>query len=114
MPSWAPSAQAISGRIFRLPTHAGRGADSATFLRHAASLISDRGGIVSNVDVTLLCEVPKIGPHRERMIARIADILGIEAGRVAVKATTTEKMGFTGREEGLAAQAVATIRLPMA
>ncbi len=89
-----------------------RGADSAAFLKHAASLVAKRGGIIANADITLLCEEPKIGPHRLAMKARVADILGIDVDRVAVKATTTEKMGFTGRSEGLAAQAIATVRLP--
>ncbi len=89
-----------------------KGADSATFLRHAAHLVREKGGIISNVDVTLLAEAPKVGPHRLAIKARIADILGISPDRVAIKATTTEKLGFVGREEGLAAQAIATIRLP--
>jgi 2-C-methyl-D-erythritol 4-phosphate cytidylyltransferase / 2-C-methyl-D-erythritol 2,4-cyclodiphosphate synthase len=89
-----------------------RGAASDRFLRHAATLVAQRGGRVAHVDVTLICERPKVSPHRDAMVARIADILGIPAGRVSVKATTTEKLGFTGREEGIAAQAVATIRLP--
>ena len=89
-----------------------KGADSAVFLSHAAHLIREKGGIISNVDITILAEKPKIGPHRIAMKDRIADILGITADRVAVKATTTETLGFVGREEGLAAQAVATVRLP--
>jgi 2-C-methyl-D-erythritol 4-phosphate cytidylyltransferase/2-C-methyl-D-erythritol 2,4-cyclodiphosphate synthase len=89
-----------------------RGADSAAFLKHAASLVAKRGGVIANADITLLCEEPKIGPHRLAMKTRVADILGIDVDRVAVKATTTEKMGFTGRSEGLAAQAIATVRLP--
>ena len=89
-----------------------KGADSATFLRHAASLVADKGGRIVNVDLTLMCERPKIGPHREAMIARIADILQLSHDRVAVKATTTEKLGFLGRSEGIAGQAVATIRMP--
>jgi 2-C-methyl-D-erythritol 4-phosphate cytidylyltransferase / 2-C-methyl-D-erythritol 2,4-cyclodiphosphate synthase len=89
-----------------------RGADSARFLRHAADLVAERGGIIAHADVTIICERPKIGPHRAAMAARIADILGIAEDRVSVKATTTERLGFTGRGEGIAAQAVATIRLP--
>jgi 2-C-methyl-D-erythritol 4-phosphate cytidylyltransferase/2-C-methyl-D-erythritol 2,4-cyclodiphosphate synthase len=89
-----------------------RGAPSARFLEHAASLLRQKGGRVLNCDVTLICERPKIAPHREAMQARIAEILAIDTGRVSVKATTTEGMGFTGRREGLAAQAVATVRLP--
>jgi 2-C-methyl-D-erythritol 4-phosphate cytidylyltransferase/2-C-methyl-D-erythritol 2,4-cyclodiphosphate synthase len=89
-----------------------RGAPSDRFLRHAAELVAQRGGRIAHVDVTLICERPKVSPHREAMIARIADILGLRPDRVSVKATTTEKLGFTGREEGIAAQAVATVRLP--
>jgi 2-C-methyl-D-erythritol 4-phosphate cytidylyltransferase/2-C-methyl-D-erythritol 2,4-cyclodiphosphate synthase len=89
-----------------------RGAASHVFLAHAASLVHAQGGIISHVDVTLICERPKIGPHREAMRARIAEILGIGIARVSVKATTTEGLGFTGRREGLAAQAIATVRLP--
>lgn len=89
-----------------------RGAPSWKFLRHAADLVAGRGGVIAHVDVTLICERPKIGPHREAMTARVAEILGIEPGRVSIKATTTERLGFTGRQEGIAAQAIATIRLP--
>ena len=89
-----------------------RGAPSHRFLRHAADLIAAEGGVIAHADVTLICERPKIGPHREAMAARIAEILGLAHGRVSVKATTTEKLGFTGREEGIAAQAIATVRLP--
>ncbi|MDE2353116.1 MAG: 2-C-methyl-D-erythritol 2,4-cyclodiphosphate synthase, partial [Alphaproteobacteria bacterium] len=89
-----------------------RGASSDKFLAHAASLVADAGGAIVHCDVTLICERPKIGPHREAMRARIAEILGLDIGRVSVKATTTEGMGFTGRREGLAAQAAATVRMP--
>ncbi|HEY1709654.1 MAG TPA: bifunctional 2-C-methyl-D-erythritol 4-phosphate cytidylyltransferase/2-C-methyl-D-erythritol 2,4-cyclodiphosphate synthase [Rhizomicrobium sp.] len=89
-----------------------RGASSDRFLAHAAKLVGDAGGAIVHCDVTLICEAPKIGPHRETMRARIAQILNFDVSRVSVKATTTEGMGFTGRREGLAAQAVATIRLP--
>ena len=89
-----------------------RGAPSWKFLDHAARLVRDKGGDISHCDVTLICERPKIGPHREAMRMRIAEILAIDLSRVSVKATTTEGMGFTGRREGLAAQAVATVRLP--
>jgi 2-C-methyl-D-erythritol 4-phosphate cytidylyltransferase/2-C-methyl-D-erythritol 2,4-cyclodiphosphate synthase len=89
-----------------------RGAPSHVFLAHAASLVRDKGGVISHVDVTLICERPKVAPHREAMRTRIAEILSLEIARVSVKATTTEGLGFTGRREGLAAQAVATIRLP--
>ena len=89
-----------------------RGAASDRFLRHAADLVAARDGIVAAIDVTLICERPKIGPHRSAMIERVAAILGIAAGRVSIKATTTDRLGFTGRAEGIAAQAVATVRLP--
>lgn len=90
-----------------------RGAASYKFLQHAAHLISDRGGIIDFVDLTLICEAPKIGPHREAMRGRIAELLSLDADQVSIKATTTEKLGFTGRGEGIAAQAVATIRVPV-
>jgi 2-C-methyl-D-erythritol 4-phosphate cytidylyltransferase/2-C-methyl-D-erythritol 2,4-cyclodiphosphate synthase len=89
-----------------------RGASSHLFLEHAAELVRQRGGFISHVDVTLICEGPKVGPHREVMRARLAEILRIDIGRVSVKATTSDGLGFTGRSEGIAAQAVATIRLP--
>jgi 2-C-methyl-D-erythritol 4-phosphate cytidylyltransferase/2-C-methyl-D-erythritol 2,4-cyclodiphosphate synthase len=89
-----------------------KNAPSSLFLRHAAGLIAARGGRVVNVDVTLLCERPRIKVHREGMRARLADLLGIRLDQVSVKATTTETMGFTGREEGLAALAVANVELP--
>jgi 2-C-methyl-D-erythritol 4-phosphate cytidylyltransferase/2-C-methyl-D-erythritol 2,4-cyclodiphosphate synthase len=89
-----------------------RGASSDLFLRHAAGLVAARGGRIVNVDVTLVCERPKIKPHREAMRARLAEILALPLDRVSVKATTTEGMGFTGREEGLAAQAVAAVETP--
>jgi 2-C-methyl-D-erythritol 4-phosphate cytidylyltransferase/2-C-methyl-D-erythritol 2,4-cyclodiphosphate synthase len=89
-----------------------RGAASSLFLEHAAGLVAARGGRIVNVDVTLICERPKIKPHREAMRARIAALLRLPVDRVGVKATTTEAMGFTGREEGLAAQAIAAIELP--
>ncbi|OYY72269.1 bifunctional 2-C-methyl-D-erythritol 4-phosphate cytidylyltransferase/2-C-methyl-D-erythritol 2,4-cyclodiphosphate synthase [Sphingomonas sp. 28-63-12] len=90
-----------------------RGAASFKFLQHAASLIAERGGIIDFIDLTLICEAPKIGPHRDAMRARIADLLALSPDQVSIKATTTEKLGFTGRGEGIAAQAVATIRLPV-
>ena len=89
-----------------------KGADSGVFLRHAASLVAAAGGAIVNVDVTLICERPRIKPHREAMRARIAELLGLPVERVSVKATTTEQMGFTGRQEGLAAQAVASVQFP--
>jgi 2-C-methyl-D-erythritol 4-phosphate cytidylyltransferase/2-C-methyl-D-erythritol 2,4-cyclodiphosphate synthase len=88
-----------------------RGAPSHQFLEHAAQLVRQRGGCISHADVTLICERPKVAPHREVMRARVAEILQIDIGRVSVKATTSDGLGFTGRSEGIAAQAVATIRL---
>ncbi len=87
-----------------------RGAPSSLFLEHAAKLARDAGCSVTHCDVTLICERPKIGPHRDAMRARIAEILALDIARVSVKATTTEGMGFTGRSEGIAAQALATVR----
>ncbi len=89
-----------------------KGASSDIFLSHAATLVADKGGKISNVDLTIICEAPKIGPHRSAMQSRIAEILNIAEDRVSIKGTTTEKLGFTGRKEGIAAQAVATIVLP--
>jgi 2-C-methyl-D-erythritol 4-phosphate cytidylyltransferase/2-C-methyl-D-erythritol 2,4-cyclodiphosphate synthase len=87
-----------------------RGATSSLFLEHALKLVRAAGGAVVHCDVTLICERPKIAPHRAAMRARIAELLGLDISRVSVKATTTEGMGFTGRREGIAAQAVATVR----
>jgi 2-C-methyl-D-erythritol 4-phosphate cytidylyltransferase/2-C-methyl-D-erythritol 2,4-cyclodiphosphate synthase len=89
-----------------------RGASSDRFLRHAVDLVKERGGRITHLDLTLVCEAPKIGPHREAMVAAIARIADITADRVSVKATTTEGLGFTGRREGIAAQAIATVELP--
>ena len=89
-----------------------RGAPSDLFLRHAHSLLLQRGGVIANLDVTLICEAPKIGPHRQTMRERIGDILGLDTGRISVKATTTAKLGFTGRSEGIAAVATVSVRLP--
>jgi len=88
-----------------------RGAASWKFLDHAGSLVTARGGVINHVDVTIICERPKVGPHRDAMKARIAEILKLDPARVSVKATTTEGLGFTGRREGIAAQAIATIKL---
>ena len=88
-----------------------RGAASWKFLDHAAGLVRAKGGVINHVDVTIICERPKVGPHRGAMKAKIAEILAIDPSRVSVKATTTEGLGFTGRREGIAAQAVATVRL---
>ena len=89
-----------------------KGASSDRFLLHARELIEGKGGRIGHVDVTLICEAPKVGPHREAMRARIGELLGLAPAAVSVKATTTEGLGFTGRGEGIAAQAVATIRIP--
>ncbi len=89
-----------------------KGADSAQFLQHAVTLIADKGGRIDFVDLTLICEAPKIGPHREAMRTRIGALLGLSEDRVSIKATTTERLGYTGRGEGIAAQAVATVSLP--
>lgn len=89
-----------------------KGAESHRFLSHAAALVAAKGGRIVNVDVTIVCERPKVGPHRAAMTARLAEILGISQDRVSVKATTTEGLGFTGRKEGIAAQAMASVWLP--
>jgi 2-C-methyl-D-erythritol 4-phosphate cytidylyltransferase / 2-C-methyl-D-erythritol 2,4-cyclodiphosphate synthase len=89
-----------------------RGVSSDRFLRHAIELLTARGGRIVHLDLTLVCEAPKIGPHRDAMVASIARITGLSADRISVKATTTEKLGFTGRREGIAAQAVATVEIP--
>ena len=100
------------GRHFPPSESAWKDADSARFLRHAAGRIAARQGMLANADVTLICERPKIAPHAGAMTARLAAILGVDPARISVKATTTERLGFTGRGEGIAAQAVATILLP--
>ncbi len=87
-----------------------KGAASAQFVEYARNLVAERGGMIDHVDITIMCEMPKIGPHREAMRARIAALLRIETARISVKATTTERLGFTGRGEGIAAQAITTIR----
>ncbi len=89
-----------------------KGAASSIFLARACELVRARGGAIANVDATVICEAPKIGPHRERIREKLAETMGVEIGRVAIKATTTERLGFTGRQEGMAAQAIATVRLP--
>ncbi|WP_408591560.1 bifunctional 2-C-methyl-D-erythritol 4-phosphate cytidylyltransferase/2-C-methyl-D-erythritol 2,4-cyclodiphosphate synthase [Novosphingobium sp.] len=86
-----------------------KGASSDRFLAHAAELVRDSGHVISNVDVTIICEAPKIGPHKQAMRARLAEVLGMAQERVSVKATTTERLGTTGRGEGIAAQAIATL-----
>ncbi len=88
-----------------------RGADSGQFLEHAASLVAAKGGVIDHVDITIMCEAPKVGPHRDAMRQRVADLLKLPLHRVSVKATTTEKLGFTGRGEGMAAHAIASVRV---
>ncbi|MEZ5692283.1 MAG: bifunctional 2-C-methyl-D-erythritol 4-phosphate cytidylyltransferase/2-C-methyl-D-erythritol 2,4-cyclodiphosphate synthase [Altererythrobacter sp.] len=85
------------------------GVASSCFLEHAASLAAEAGYAIGNLDLTIICEAPKIGPHREAMRERLAAILGVDIGVISVKATTTEKLGFTGREEGIAAQAIVSL-----
>jgi len=87
-----------------------KGADSSLFLAHAAALVRDKGGLIDHIDCTIIAEAPKVGPYRQAMRSRIAEILGLSVDQVSVKATTTEGLGFTGRREGIAAQAIASIR----
>jgi len=87
-----------------------KGADSSLFLAHAAALVRDKGGLIDHIDCTIIAEAPKVGPYRQTMRSRIAEILGLSVDQVSVKATTTEGLGFTGRREGIAAQAIASIR----
>jgi 2-C-methyl-D-erythritol 4-phosphate cytidylyltransferase/2-C-methyl-D-erythritol 2,4-cyclodiphosphate synthase len=101
------------GRHFPPSQATWKDADSAGFLVHAADRIAARGGRLANADVTLICERPKITPHAPAMTVRLAELLAVDPARISVKATTTERLGFTGRGEGIAAQAVATILLPM-
>jgi len=100
------------GRHFPPSENKWKNMDSAHFLIHAGDLIRQRGGMLINADVTLICEHPKIGPHAEAMRARLADLLKVDIGRISVKATTSERLGFTGREEGIACTAAATVLVP--
>ncbi|KAA5607312.1 bifunctional 2-C-methyl-D-erythritol 4-phosphate cytidylyltransferase/2-C-methyl-D-erythritol 2,4-cyclodiphosphate synthase [Roseospira marina] len=100
------------GRHFPPTDERWKGAPSDVFLRHAGALVEALGGRILHLDLTLICERPKVGPRRAAITSRIAEILGLDGGRVAVKATTTEQLGFTGRGEGIAAQATATVSLP--
>ncbi|GAA4643764.1 bifunctional 2-C-methyl-D-erythritol 4-phosphate cytidylyltransferase/2-C-methyl-D-erythritol 2,4-cyclodiphosphate synthase [Pontixanthobacter gangjinensis] len=86
-----------------------KGAASSKFVEHAASLVAEAGYQIGNVDLTIICEAPKIGPYRDAMRGAIAELLGVDIGLVSVKATTTERLGFAGRQEGIAAQAIATV-----
>lgn len=100
------------GRHFPPSDPQWKGAASDIFLRHAAERAAGRGYRVSNLDLTLVCEAPRIGPHAEAMRCKVAEICGIDPGRVSVKATTSERLGFTGREEGIAAMASAALVAP--
>jgi 2-C-methyl-D-erythritol 4-phosphate cytidylyltransferase/2-C-methyl-D-erythritol 2,4-cyclodiphosphate synthase len=91
-----------------------RGAPSALFAEHARALVEARGGRIDHVDATLICEAPRLGSHRDSIRQRVAALLRVPEARISIKATTTERLGFTGRGEGIAAQAVATVRLPEA
>jgi 2-C-methyl-D-erythritol 4-phosphate cytidylyltransferase/2-C-methyl-D-erythritol 2,4-cyclodiphosphate synthase len=88
-----------------------KGAESALFVAYARDLVASRGGTIDHLDLTIICEAPKIGPHREAMRVRLAELLNIDMARTSVKATTTEGLGLTGRREGIAAQAIATVRI---
>lgn len=100
------------GRHFPPSENTWKDADSARFLRHAAERILARGGRLANADITIICERPKITPHAPAMRARLAALLGVAVGKISVKATTTEKLGFTGRGEGIAAQASVIVLVP--
>ena len=89
-----------------------KGADSSIFLNHAAKLVRDAGGQIDSVDCTVICEAPKVGPYRDAIRSRVAEILDVAVTSVSIKATTTERLGFAGRGEGIAAQAIASIRMP--
>jgi 2-C-methyl-D-erythritol 4-phosphate cytidylyltransferase/2-C-methyl-D-erythritol 2,4-cyclodiphosphate synthase len=106
-------AQGDIGEHFSPSDKRWRGAPSSMFLEHAASLVRNAGGAITHCDITIICERPKIGPHREAMRAAIGGLLNIDVPRISIKATTTEGLGFAGRGEGLAAQAIATIRVPV-
>jgi len=105
-------AQGDIGRHFPPSDPQWKGAASDIFLRHAGQLATDMGFDISNIDCTLVCEMPKIGPHAVAMAQRIADILNIDPSRVSVKATTSEQLGFTGREEGIASIATCALVKP--
>ncbi len=100
------------GRHFPPTEDDWKDADSARFLRHAAARIKARGGRLANADITIICERPKIKPHAASMQARLAELMGVAEGRISVKATTTEQLGFTGRGEGIAAQAAVIVLVP--
>lgn len=105
-------AQGDIGRHFPPSDDAFKNMDSAIFLKKARDLVTDINGSIINIDLTLICEHPKITPHAEAMIIRVADILQLDKSRISIKATTSERLGFTGRGEGIAAQALATVKVP--
>ncbi|WP_204115140.1 bifunctional 2-C-methyl-D-erythritol 4-phosphate cytidylyltransferase/2-C-methyl-D-erythritol 2,4-cyclodiphosphate synthase [Shimia biformata] len=105
-------AQGDIGRHFPPSDPKWKGADSAIFLRHAVGLAAEMGYSISNIDCTLVCEQPKIGPYAPAMTTRMSEIMGLAADRISIKATTSERLGFTGREEGIAAIATATLVKP--
>jgi 2-C-methyl-D-erythritol 4-phosphate cytidylyltransferase / 2-C-methyl-D-erythritol 2,4-cyclodiphosphate synthase len=88
-----------------------KGAASSLFLSHAVELLHERGAVIDHIDCTIIAEAPQVGPHRDAMRTKIAEIAGLSVDQVSVKATTTEGLGFTGRREGIAAQAVASVRM---
>ena len=100
------------GRHFPPSDDTFKNMDSAVFLKHAADMLQKKGGQIINIDLTLICEAPKITPHAEKMTGRVAEILDIKPNQVSIKATTSEGLGFTGRREGIATQAIASVRLP--
>jgi 2-C-methyl-D-erythritol 4-phosphate cytidylyltransferase/2-C-methyl-D-erythritol 2,4-cyclodiphosphate synthase len=97
------------GRHFPPSDPQWKGADSQIFLRHAVEMAASKGFQISNIDCTLICETPKIGPHATAMQLRMGEIMGLQSDRVSIKATTSERLGFTGRKEGIAAIATATL-----
>lgn len=101
------------GRHFPPSEATWKDADSARFLRHAAGLVAEKGGAIVNLDLTIICERPKITPHALAMRTRIADLAGLAPDQVSIKATTSERLGFTGRGEGIAAQAAVMVLLPL-
>ena len=110
--SMAPWPRATSGADFPPSDPKWKGAASEVFLAHAVDRVRAGGGFIVNLDATVICEAPKIGPHRDAMRARVAEIARLDISRVGVKATTTERLGFAGRGEGVACLATATVRLP--
>ena len=86
-----------------------KGASSDIFLTEAAKMVTQKNGVINHIDLTIVCEAPKIGPHREAMQSRLGEILGLPSELISIKGTTSERLGFTGRREGIAAQAAATI-----